>query len=82
MSGIAPPPINVSEKNASSGTRLVAFLAARAGLGRVRPHGLRHAAITEILDITRGDFRTAQRFGRLAKADTLRNYDNNREDLG
>ena len=55
---------------------------ARAGLGRVRPHGLRHAAITEVLDVTRGDFRSAQRFGRLAKADTLRHYDDNREDLG
>ena len=49
----------------------MAVLAAKAGLHRVRPHGLRHAAITEVLDITRGDFRTAQRFGRLAKADTF-----------
>ena len=62
--------------------QLLAVLAAQAGLGRVRPHGLRHAAITEVLDITRGDFRSAQRFGRLAKADTLRHYDDNREDLG
>ena len=37
---------------------------------------------TEVLDVTRGDFRTAQRFGRLAKADTLKHYDDNREDLG
>jgi len=62
--------------------QLLAVLAARAGLSRVRPHGLRHAAITEVLDVTRGDFRSAQRFGRLAKADTLRHYDDNREDLG
>ena len=62
--------------------QLLGVLAARAGLGRVRPHGLRHAAITEVLDVTRGDFRSAQRFGRLAKADTLRHYDDNREDLG
>lgn len=60
---------------------LVAALGKRAGL-TVRPHGLRHAAITEVLDATRGDFRAAQRFGRLAKADTLRYYDDNREDLG
>jgi hypothetical protein len=43
---------------------------------------MRHAAITEVLDATRGDFRAAQRFGCLAKADTLRYYDDNREDLG
>jgi integrase/recombinase XerC len=60
---------------------LVAALGKRAGL-TVRPHGLRHSAITEVLDATRGDFRAAQRFGRLAKADTLRYYDDNREDLG
>lgn len=62
--------------------QLLAALSMLAGLGRVRPHGLRHAAITEVLDVSRGDFRTAQRFGRLAKADTLRHYDDNREDLG
>jgi len=60
---------------------MVAALGKRAGL-TVRPHGLRHAAITEVLDATKGDFRSAQRFGRLAKADTLRYYDDNREDLG
>ena len=62
--------------------QLLAVLAKKAGLTYVRPHGLRHAAITEVLDVTRGDFRTAQRFGRLAKADTLKHYDDNREDLG
>jgi site-specific recombinase XerC len=62
--------------------QLLAALSLRAGLSQVRPHGLRHAAITEVLDVTRGDFRTAQRFGRLAKADTLKHYDDNREDLG
>jgi integrase/recombinase XerC len=60
---------------------LVGALGKQVGLV-VRPHGLRHAAITEVLDVTRGDFRTAQRFGRLAKADTLKHYDDNREDLG
>jgi integrase/recombinase XerC len=49
---------------------------------RVRPHGLRHAGITEVLDATRGDFRKAQRFGRLKSANVLRFYDDNREDLG
>lgn len=48
----------------------------------MRPRGLRHAAITEGLDVTRDDFRAAQRFGRLAKADTLNHYDDNRDGLG
>ena len=38
--------------------------------------------ITEVLDVTRGDFRTTQRFGRLRSANVLRFYDDNREDLG
>ena len=92
--GDAPGPVFMRLDRAAAGSgeqqpltgeavyQLLAVLAARAGLGRVRPHGLRHAAITEVLDMTRGDFRTAQRFGRLAKADTLKHYDDNREDLG
>lgn len=32
------------------------------GLGKVRPHGLRHAAITEALDATAGDVRKVARF--------------------
>ncbi len=31
---------------------------------RVRPHGLRHSAITEALDLTKGDLRAVQRFSR------------------
>jgi integrase len=49
---------------------------------RVRPHGLRHACITDVLDATHGDFRKAQRFGRLKSAYVQRVYDDNREDLG
>lgn len=49
---------------------------------RARPHGLRHAAITDVLDVTRGDYRKAQRFGRLRSANVLRYYDDNREDAG
>jgi len=43
---------------------------------------LRHVAITEVLDVTSEDFRAAQRFCRLAKADILKHYDDNRDDLG
>lgn len=55
----------------------------RAGTGRhVRPHGLRHAAITEALDLTKGDVRAVQRFSRHRRLDTLLAYDDNRQDLG
>jgi integrase/recombinase XerC len=47
---------------------IVASIARRAGLaGVVRPHGLRHLAVTEALDATRGDFRKVAKFSRHAK---------------
>jgi integrase/recombinase XerC len=48
----------------------------------VRPHGLRHAAITTALDATHGDLRSVQRFSRHAKVDTVVIYDDSRRDLG
>ncbi len=48
----------------------------------VRPHGLRHAAITTALDATGGDVRAVQRFSRHAKVDTVLVYDDARRDLG
>lgn len=48
---------------------------------RARPHGLRHAAITEALD--RGtDVRAVQRFSRHRDLRILLVYDDNRTDLG
>jgi integrase/recombinase XerC len=62
--------------------RLVAELGRAAGLrGRVRPHGLRHQAITQALDATGGDVRAVQRFSRHASPATLLRYDDNRRDL-
>ena len=49
---------------------------------RVRPHGLRHAAITKALDATGGDVRAVQRFSRHARVDTVLLYDDSRRDLG
>lgn len=49
---------------------------------RARPHGLRHAAITTVLDIMGGNVRVAQRFARHASPDTTLRYDDNRTDLG
>jgi integrase/recombinase XerC len=61
--------------------RLVAKLGNAVGL-TVRPHGLRHAAITEALDLTGGDVRKVQRFSRHRDLRVLNRYDDNREDLG
>jgi integrase/recombinase XerC len=61
--------------------RILAGLARRAGLDApVRPHGLRHTAITALLDTGVG-LREAQRFSRHADPRTLLRYDDNRADL-
>lgn len=82
--GDDPGPLFVSLR----GTRLLpgsvnerlARLAKLAGVD-VTPHGLRHTAITEILERTQGDLRTAQRFARHRSADVTVTYDDNRRDL-
>ncbi len=62
---------------------IVRALGRKAALGRaVRPHGLRHAAVTRALELSGGDIRAVQRFSRHARADTVLVYDDNREDLG
>jgi integrase/recombinase XerC len=60
--------------------QLVRCLGERSGI-RARPHGLRHAAITEALDLTRGDVRAVQRFSRHKNLQTVLRYDDNRLDL-
>lgn len=47
----------------------------------VRPHGIRHTAITTLLDRTGGDVRSVQRFSRHKKLETLLEYDDNRRDV-
>jgi integrase/recombinase XerC len=49
---------------------------------RVRPHGLRHAAVTEALNATNGDIRRVREFSRHATVDTVLVYDDNRRDFG
>ena len=49
---------------------------------KVWPHGLRHAAITEALDLTNRNLRAVQRFGRHQDVRVLTVYDDNRADLG
>jgi integrase/recombinase XerC len=46
-----------------------------------RPHGLRHLAITEALDLTAGDVRGVQRFSRHRDLKTVLIYDDNRQDF-
>ena len=62
--------------------RIVAAAGAAAGLGHVRPHGLRHTAITAVLDLSRGDVRRARDFSRHADIRTLTIYDDARQDFG
>lgn len=62
---------------------MVALLARRAGIPEpVRPHGLRHQAITEALDATGGDVRKVAKFSRHRKVETVMRYDDNRADVG
>lgn len=61
--------------------RIVRGLGKQAGLGAVRPHGLRHAAITEALEVTKGNVCAVQRFSRHRDLRTLTLYDDNRQDL-
>lgn len=61
--------------------RMVARRARQAGIvGPVRPHGLRHAAITVALQNTR-DLRKVQAFSRHSNLRTLQVYDDAREGL-
>lgn len=87
--GTRPGPLFLNFDRASKGSRLtgrsvarlVASLGAAVGLV-VRPHGLRHAAVTEALDATGGNVRAVQRFSRHRDLRVLTLYDDNRLDLG
>lgn len=60
--------------------RVLGAIGKKVGLV-VRPHGLRHAAITEALDATGGDVRSVQKFSRHRDLRVLTRYDDNRQDL-
>lgn len=60
---------------------VITELGRRVGI-KVAPHGLRHAAITAVLDKTNGNIRVAQNFGRHSKPETTMRYDDNRADVG
>jgi integrase/recombinase XerC len=87
--GVPSGPLFTALDRGSRGRRLsgmglylvVRRLGERVGL-RVRPHGLRHAAITRALDLTGGDIRSVQKFSRHQDVRLLQRYDDNRQDLG
>jgi len=87
--GAQPGPLFTSLDRATKGQhrltgtglyKLVVALGKEAGL-KVRPHGLRHAAITLALDATAGDVRKVQRFSRHRDLRVLTIYDDSRLDL-
>lgn len=65
--------------------KLLVAVAEKAGFPkkehRVKCHGFRHAAVTEILDLTSGDVRAAAQFSRHANLNELITYDDNRKNL-
>lgn len=89
LRGSEPGPLFTNFDRAGKGQRLAATsiyrmvrdLGIQAGV-KARPHGLRHSAITTVLDMNGGDVRAAQRFSRHLDLRTLSVYDDNREDLG
>lgn len=82
-------PLFVNFDRAGKGERLtgtglyvvVRTLGKKIGL-TVRPHGLRHAGITQALDLTNGNVRMVQRYSRHRDIRTLQRYDDNRADFG
>jgi integrase/recombinase XerC len=60
--------------------RSVGRITNKLGLGNA--HGLRHAAITEALELNNGDVRKVAKFSRHKNIQTLLKYDDNRRDLG
>lgn len=62
--------------------RILAARGLEVGAEGVRPHGLRHTAITEALERTGGDVRKVQQFSRHADVKTLLIYDDARRDHG
>lgn len=81
--GSAPGPLFTNFDRAKKGRRLTGMSVYRLtqGLGLGRPHGVRHLAITEALDLMDGDVRKVQRFSRHRDLRVLNVYDDNRQDL-
>lgn len=86
--GSEPGPLFLNLDRAGKGSRLTTTSVYRMIRARgkaagveVRPHGIRHSAITTVLDLSGGNVRAAQRFSRHRDLATLLRYDDSREDL-
>lgn len=87
--GSDPGPMFTSFDRRTYGHRLTGWsiwdmvkrLAKQLGF-EAKPHGVRHTAITDTLDQSGGDIRAAQRFSRHERMETLKIYDDNRQNLG
>ena len=82
--GVVPGPLFTNYDRAKKGGRLTGTSIYRLirSLGLGRPHGVRHAAITEALDLMGGNVRAVARFSRHADVRVVERYDDCREDLG
>ena len=60
---------------------LISTLGERVGV-KARPHGLRHTAVTEALNVFSGDYRKVRAFSHHSSLDIVRRYDDNRADHG
>jgi integrase/recombinase XerC len=83
-----PGPLFVNFDRAKKGLRLsgrsLHRIVQRLGqdLGIVaRPHGLRHTAITEALEVMGGNVRAVQKFANHADIRVIERYDDNRQDV-
>jgi len=81
--GAAPGPLFTNFDRAKKGARLTGTSVYRLtkGLGLGRPHGVRHLAITEALDLMGGDVRKVQRFSRHRDMRVVAAYDDSRQDF-
>lgn len=59
---------------------LVQSLAKRSGIGKCRPHAIRHSSITALLDHNGGNIREGQAFSRHSSPEILNQYDDGRKD--
>ena len=78
-----PGALHITTFNPLSSPAIAEILRGLGPLGagsEIRPHGMRHAAITNALERTQGDVIAVQRFARLRDLNTIRIYDDRRED--
>jgi integrase/recombinase XerC len=61
--------------------KILQTMGAKLG-GVIRPHGLRHAAITAALDESNSNVRATREFSGHASVEVLMRYDDNRKDVG